>query len=142
MIVIIQRLTIFLAMGIFHVFIVIKRGFILRYLIFLIFIFFQWTIGIFIALIFISFVGKCVIIWGYNLLILAIIYALFFRFVIFYDLIFLFLLIHLVIILNFNFKRLLTFVPFLIFMALSEIIRVIKSIINKFLSIINLILAI
>lgn len=142
MIVIIQRLTIFLAMGIFHVFIVIKRGFILRYLIFLIFIFFQWTIGIFIALIFISFVGKCVIIWGYNLLILAIIYALFFRFVIFYDLIFLFLLIHLVIILNFNFKRLLTFVPFRIFMALSEIIRIIKSIINKFLSIINLILAI
>ena len=142
MIVIIQRLTIFLAMGIFHVFIVIKRGFILRYLIFLIFIFFQWTIGIFIALIFISFVGKCVIIWGYNLLILAIIYALFFRFVIFYDLIFLFLIIYLVIILNFNFKRLLTFVPFLIFMALSEIIRVIKSIINKFLSIINLILVI
>ena len=142
MIVIIQRLTIFLAMGIFHVFIVIKRGFILRYLIFLIFIFFQWTIGIFIALIFISFVGKCVIIWGYNLLILAIIYALFFRFVIFYDLIFLFLLIHLVIILNFNFKRLLTFVPFRIIMALSEIIRIIKSIINKFLSIINLILAI
>ena len=142
MIVIIQRLTIFLAMGIFHVFIVIKRGFILRYLIFLIFIFFQWTIGIFIALIFISFVGKCVIIWGYNLLILAIIYALFFRFVIFYDLIFLFLIIDLVIILNFNFKRLLTFVPFLIFMALSEIIRVIKSIINKFLSIINLILVI
>lgn len=142
MIVIIQRLTIFLVMGIFHVFIIIKRGFILRYLIFLIFIFFQWTIGIFITLIFISFVGKCVIIWSYNLLILAIIYALLFRFVIFYDLIFLILIYDLVIILNFNFKWLLTFVPFRIFMALSEIIRIIKSIINKFLSIINLILAI